>query len=311
MPVGTVCYGPADMDVPSHHLIPFGPAAPASPDLDVGVIYTGERDLIVPLLETAARSSAGIRVRLVLVDNASGEDLTGLCQHFPETRVVTNDSRLTYAENLNRIIEHSDAPLVLALNTDMTFDPESQCLARMVEFMRENPDCGVSGCQIYHPDGTYGFPARRFQSLRVIAARRLGLSRLLARELDEYFYREFDRADSFECEWLSGCFLMMRRDALGEAGVFDVAFRKYKEDVDFCLRMAIAGWQVMFCGDTFVYHHEQRASQRLFSRDALIHVRSYVRWLRKWGFNPRRQLEIGRRQRVAGPPERRDEKRAA
>jgi GT2 family glycosyltransferase len=300
------------MDVSNNHLLPFESApADLSPDLDVGVIYTGERDLLVPLLETAARSADGIRVRLVLVDNASGDELTDFLHYFPDTRVVTNDSRLTYAENLNRVIEHSDAPLVLALNTDMTFGPESQCLARMVEFMRQNPDCGVSGCQIYHPDGSYGFPARRFQSLRIIAARRLGLSRLLAGDLEGYLYQEFDRTDSFECEWLSGCFLMMRREALGEAGLFDVAFRKYKEDVDFCLRMAIAGWQVMFCGDTFVYHHEQRASQRLISRDALIHVRSYVRWLRKWGFNPRRKLEISRQQRLAGGRKSQEEKRAA
>ncbi len=300
------------MDVSNNHLLAFQSApADSPPDLDVGVIYTGERDLIVPLLETAAKSADGIRVRLVLVDNASGEELSDFVQYFPDNVVVTNGSRLTYARNLNRIIEHSDAPLVLALNTDMTFDPESQCLARMVEFMRRNPECGVSGCQIYHPDGSYGFPARRFQSLRIIAARRLGLSRVLAHEVDGYLYREFDRADSFECEWLSGCFLMMRREALAEAGSFDVGFRKYKEDVDFCLRMAIAGWQVMFCGDTFVCHHEQRASQRVLSRDALIHVRSYVRWLRKWGFNPRRKLAASRQQRLASTRESREEKRAA
>lgn len=298
------------MDDSTVNLIPIGfRSQKPVPDLDVGVIYTGERGLIVPLLETAARSCDGLNVRLVLVDNASGEDLSGLLEYFPETRVVTNSSRLTYAANLNRIIEHSVAPFMLALNTDMSFDPEFQCLTRMVDFMRQNPECGVSGCQIVHPDGTYGFPARRFQSLRIIAARRLGATRLFARELDDYFYQEFERDESFDCEWLSGCFLMLRRDAIEQVGAFDTGFRKYKEDVDLCLRMAIGGWRVMFCGDTFAWHHEQRASRRLLSRDALTHAQSYLRWLRKWGFNPRRHLPDRRASETDSPQ--REDKRAA
>lgn len=293
MQVEAAWYGPADMDVARTQIVPF-PGRPENspPDLDVGVIYTGERHWLLPLLESAAGSADGIVPRLVLVDNASGEDLSDFLGFFPETRVVTNVSRLTYAENLNRIIEHSDAPLLLALNTDMSFDPPSQCLSHMVQFMHENPNCGVAGCQVRHPDGSNAFAARRFQSLRIIAARRLGLSRMFGRDLDSYLYNEFDHSESFACEWLSGCFLMLRRAALLETGPFDTDFRKYKEDVDLCLRMAIAGWRVMFCGDTFVYHHEQRASRHIFSRDALIHARSYLHWLRKWGFDPRQHISV-------------------
>jgi GT2 family glycosyltransferase len=50
-----------------------------------------------------------------------------------------------------------------------------------------------------------------------------------------------------------------------------------------CLRMARAGWQVMFNGGTRCYHHEQRASRHAFSRDAWRHGRAYLRWLLKWG----------------------------
>ena len=296
------------MDATDHNsVLPFTSRADP-PDVDVGVIYTGERHLIVPLLETLSRSADGLRLRLVLVDNDSREDLSDFLDYIPDTRIVTNSSRLTYAENLNRVIESSDAPLVLALNTDMTFDPQSQCVSRMVQFMRDNPACGVSGCQVRHPDGAYAFSARRFQSLKIIAARRLRLGRLFARQLNDYLYQEFDSGESFECEWLSGCFLMLRRAALDDAGLFDTGFRKYKEDVDLCLRMAIAGWQVMYHGDTFVYHHEQRASRQLFSRDALIHASSYLRWLRKWGLSPRRHITAVR---ATPASETREPKRAA
>jgi hypothetical protein len=143
---------------------------------------------------------------------------------------------------------------------------------------------------LYHPDGSYDFPARRFQTLGTIAARRLGLTGLFGKSVASYLYRDQRHESVFECDWLSGCFLMVRRKALDEVGLLDQQFRKYFEDVDFCLRMARAGWRVMMNGQTFGYHLEQRASRNLFSRDAFVHLQSYARWLAKWGLDPARHV---------------------
>ena len=92
---------------------------------------------------------------------------------------------------------------------------------------------------------------------------------------------------------------MVRRKALDEVGLLDLQFKKYFEDVDFCLRMARAGWKVMMNGATFCYHLEQRASRNLFSRDAFVHLQSYARWLAKWGLDPARNLAPAARPRRA------------
>jgi hypothetical protein len=54
--------------------------------------------------------------------------------------------------------------------------------------------------------------------------------------------------------------------------------------------MARGGWKVLLNGETYAYHLEQRGSRHLFSRDAWQHLRSYWRWLRKWGLNPERHI---------------------
>jgi GT2 family glycosyltransferase len=159
----------------------------------------------------------------------------------------------------------------------------------MVRFMREHADCGVSGCRLYRADESYAHPPRRFQTLRTLAARRLGAA-WLHHEVDRYLYLDNDHRQSFDCDWLSGCFLMVRRKAFEEIGFLDTQFRKYFEDVDFCLRMATSGWRVMFNGETYCYHLEQRASRRWMSKDALLHAMSYWKWLRKWGFHPERHV---------------------
>ena len=77
---------------------------------------------------------------------------------------------------------------------------------------------------------------------------------------------------------------MIRRQALEEVGPLDERFGKYFEDVDICLRMARAGWRVMYHGGAHCYHLEQRASGKIFSLDAWRHLRAYLHWLRKWGW---------------------------
>lgn len=256
------------------------------PSLDIGVIYTHERKLMPRLLETMSASGQGLRTRLVLVDNASTDGVDQWRRCFAETHVLQNQRRLSYAENLNRIVDASTARYILLMNTDMFFDPHVQCLRRMVDFMDSRPQCGIAGCRLYHTDGTDALAARRFQTLRLILARRCGLGRWLQGTVDRHFYAEHDADETWACDWLSGCFLMVRREAIAEVGRFDETYGKYFEDVDICLRMARAGWQVMYHGAASCYHLEQRDSKNMLSSDAWTHLRAYLCWLRKWGLHP-------------------------
>jgi N-acetylglucosaminyl-diphospho-decaprenol L-rhamnosyltransferase len=265
-----------------------------SSGVDVGVIYTHEDNYMPRFLSTLAEACGTVDARLILVDNASENGVAPWLDYFRDTIVLRNPRRLHYSANLNRILRASTRPYALLLNADMYFGASDPCVEKMVDFMRRNPDCGVAGCRLYHENGDFAFPARRFQTIPTILARRLWLGRFLRGTLRDYFYREHAEDETWESDWLSGCFLMIRREAFEEVGGFDEKFIKYFEDVDMCLRMARAGWRVLYNGRTFCYHVEQRASAKLFSANAWIHLRSYLRWLYKWGFSPERAIP-GRR----------------
>ncbi|MBX9791784.1 MAG: glycosyltransferase [Pirellulales bacterium] len=256
-------------------------------DLDIGVIYTHEREFIGPLLKSMAESGPGLRMRLWLIDNRSDDGAEQWVSLFAHTQVLHNSRRLNYAENLNRVLEAATARYVLLLNTDMVFDPQDCCLARMVAFMDRHPRCGLSTCRLVHPDGSEAHAGRRTQSLSVIAARRFGLGRLSRQTIDHYLCRDHDASESHECDWVSGCFMMLRREVSHEVGPFDTRFGKYFEDVDMALRVRRAGWSVMQNRATKCMHWEQRGSARIWSRDAWRHLRAYAIWLRKWGRAPR------------------------
>ncbi len=63
--------------------------APTSPrDLDIGVIYSGERDLMSPLLSTMKASAPGLDYRLILIDNHSPHGIEPWRQIVPQTKVL-------------------------------------------------------------------------------------------------------------------------------------------------------------------------------------------------------------------------------
>ncbi|MGO9107646.1 MAG: glycosyltransferase [Thermoguttaceae bacterium] len=104
---------------------------PLPHDLDIGVIYTGERDLIGPLLSTMKASAPGLDFRLILVDNHSRDGIEPWREIIPGTKVLKNNERLHYAADMNRIVAASTARYVPLMNTDMFFDPRQRCLSRM------------------------------------------------------------------------------------------------------------------------------------------------------------------------------------
>lgn len=88
-------------------------------------------------------------------------------------------------------------------------------------------------------------------------------------------------------EWVNAAFLLLRRPAFAALGGFDEAYHMYCEDVDFCLRLQLAGWRLRHADGAVVEHQAQRTSHR-HPRYLLWHAQSLVRlwrspaW-RAWG----------------------------
>src|ERR1035438_8885254 len=78
-------------------------------DLDVGLIYTHEDDLMPRLLSTLRASVDDLRVRLILVDNSVNGNGKPWQNIMRNTTLVRNGERLQYSSNLNRILNASTA----------------------------------------------------------------------------------------------------------------------------------------------------------------------------------------------------------
>ena len=234
------------------------------PDLDIGVIYTHERELMPRLLETMSASGEGLRMRLILVDNASADGVEPWRGYFAETQVLHNARRLSlrrqpepHPRRLDRAVRAADEHRHV-LRPARAMPGADASIHGQPAALRHGRLPAVSRRRLRRPRR----PAVPDAAADAGAALRPGP--MASRARSTATSTPNTRPDeTWPCDWLSGCFLMVRREAIEEVGRFDEGYGKYFEDVDICLRMARAGWQVMYHGAASCYHLEQRASKNL------------------------------------------------
>jgi GT2 family glycosyltransferase len=56
------------------------------------------------------------------------------------------------------------------------------------------------------------------------------------------------------CDWVPGCYYLIRREVIERVGMFDPRYFIYYEEVDHCRAVRAAGWRVIYYPFTEVVH---------------------------------------------------------
>ena len=189
----------------------------------------------------------------VVVDNASADGTVEMIRaEFPEVTLVANDRNTGFAAASNRGIRLGSAPYVLALNPDTRVPPGA--LDRLIEVIEARPRVAVCGCRLEREDGSFDHAARRsFPTVLGALGHFTGAGRGKRAPRALAQYRAPD-VDSGEVDAVNGAFMLMRRAALDEVGLFDEGYWMYMEDLDLCFRLREAGWVTWYEPSVTVTH---------------------------------------------------------
>jgi len=238
-------------------------------NIAVSIVSHGHGAPVEALLAQLAALGEPRLARVIVTFNvpepASAERLRG--RHWPfQLHLVDNPAPLGFGANHNRAFAldariDGGQPLFAVLNPDLRC-PVNPFPPLVAELQRD-PRVGAA-----YPVQTDARGRRQdHERLRPTPLR------LLRRHL---LGRRMEVGAGQTPDWVNAAFLLLRRPAFEAIGGFDEAFHMYCEDVDFCLRLQLAGWRLRRADAATVEHQAQRASRRRL-RHLLWHARSLIR----------------------------------
>ncbi len=217
--------------------------------------------------------------RVWVVDNASSDGSQDMvCAEFPRAYLLVLDQNRGFAAANNAALlelgfgtsaSQSIADLVLFLNPDT--EVRGSALEIMAAVLQAPGHVGVVGASLVYPDGRFQHSAFRFPTLWQIWFDFISWpSRLIESSLNGRYPRALYQASQpFTIDHPLGAAIMTRADVIRQIGLMDEGFFMYAEEIDWCLRVRKAGWDICCVPDAQIVHHAG-ASTRQFRDEMFV-----------------------------------------
>lgn len=222
------------------------------PDVTVVVVSYNTAHLLDRLFGTLEAARGSLRLQVIVVENASRDGSAYILRtKYPDVELIENAVNVGFGRANNQALLHVRGRYVLLLNTDAFMSPDT--LRKTVDFMDANSCCGVLGVKLIRTDGSLAPSCRNFPTPWNIFLTSTGLSVFFprARLVDDV---SWNHASVRECDWVPGCYYLVRREVIERVGLFDPRFFLYYEEVDHCRAVRQAGWSVIYYPFTEVVH---------------------------------------------------------
>lgn len=193
-----------------------------------------------------------LKLEIFVIDNASRDGSAELvARDFPEVKLIANDVNVGFGRANNQVLSMVTGAYVLLLNTDAFVEPDT--IQKTYDFMQVHPRTGILGVKLLGRDGVLQPSCRYFPTPWNIFLNRTGLNKLFpqTKMVDDMAW---DHASVRDCDWVPGCYYLIRKEVIDQVGLFDPRYFLYYEEVDHCFATKAAGWQVTYYPDTPVIH---------------------------------------------------------
>jgi N-acetylglucosaminyl-diphospho-decaprenol L-rhamnosyltransferase len=223
-----------------------------SADVTVVIISYNTKHLLTRMLTALDVGRGQLRLQVIVVDNASRDGSAEILRNeFPTIELIQNAANVGFGRANNQALSNVHGRYVLLVNPDAFVS--SDTLSKTFKFMEEHSRCGVLGVKLVGEDGGLKpcccyFPTPWNVGLKMTRLDRFFPNTRLVHDMS------WDHASVRACDWVPGCYYMVRREVLETVGLFDPRYFLYCEDVDHCRRVREAGWEVIYYPHTQVVH---------------------------------------------------------
>lgn len=263
------------------------------------ILNTNRRRDTLECLASLARSTYVDNHVIVLDNHSTDGSVEAVRSEYPDVEIIELVENKGYAGNNNVGIAAAierDAEWIFVLNEDTTLDPN--CLHHLLDVAQSDPSIGVLGPMVYHHDkptviqSAGGLLGANWESLH--------------RGMNETELGQF--AQPAIVEWISGCGILVRREAVEQSGMLDLRYFYFWEETEWCIRLNRDGWKVVHVPQAKMWHkgvtmdYEPKPSVTYYaSRNRLLtlslhqaplraHIHAWFHFLRtlaSWSLRPK------------------------
>ena len=228
------------------------PATSNVVDITIALVNYNTGHLLDRLFSAIAAAQGDLKLQTIVIDNASRDDSIELLRgKYPDVELIENTINVGFGRANNQALARMRGRYLLLLNTDAFVAPDT--LIKTIRFMEQNPRSGILGVKLVGEDGSLQPSCRFFPTPWNVFLVANGLTKLFpkTRLVDDMAW---DHRRTRGCDWVPGCYYLVRKEVIDQVGLFDPRFFLYYEEVDHCRRSHKAGWDVTYYGDTQVVH---------------------------------------------------------
>ncbi len=228
----------------------------ATPRVSALIVSYNTRALLLESVDSVVHEPG---VETIVLDNASHDGSPqAVADRFPTVQLIRSESNLGFAAGVNRAAACARGRSLLILNPDARLQPGT--LDLLVEHLDRYPRAALVSPSLRYPDGSAQAAAFRFPGLAQVVLDLFPVARLMDSPLNGRFVSRAPQPHQIEHP-LGAC-MLIDRTAWEDVGPLDEGYFMYFEEVDWCRRARLRGWQVWHHPAAVAVHHGGQSTRQ-------------------------------------------------
>lgn len=220
-------------------------------ELSVIIVNYKVPHYLLQCLDAVHKASKQLSCEVIVVDNASNDGSQLLVQqYFPSVIFIANEQNEGFAKANNKAIALAKGKYVLLLNPDTIIAEDT--LQNCCHFADNMPQFGALGVRMVDAKGCFLPESKR--SVPTIWNAICKFLHLPLAGNKSYYYQVLSDKQVGEVPILSGAFMLMNKQALGDVVYLDERYFMYGEDIDLSYAITLAGCKNYYFPATIVHY---------------------------------------------------------
>ena len=216
---------------------------------------------------------------LIIDNNSEDNDFSEIEDLNNKVLVIKNKSNFGFAAANNIGIEialKNNAEYILLLNNDTVVTPNF--LNILIDEYENDNNIGICTSKILYYDfrDTIWYGGGSINKIKGNIC------------IDDLNKKDFENKKSKECEFASGCCMLLSSEVINKVGLMSEKYFLYYEDVDYSSKFLKASYKIKYCPKSVIYHKESVSTKKFsylyqyyFVRNRLIFIKENLDFIYK------------------------------